>query len=335
MATGQPVKHFITLPGFSIRPPGAILLGAFWLVGVVILSACAPQNPVRLAAQTSITPLPTDMTPRAYMPAVAIPQAPTVTPTPVINRRVLFIQGDHIPESGYPHSRVADDGSKPESFTRLRHEVLEGNLNLIVDEFVLTDNNKIDAALLNPYGVVVLGSNGRTLAASEVTALKTYYDNGGSILTYADFQYGPNNWDSDNSFLKQYGVVVLADNFQPTVNITDIVTTHVVMTGVTAFRGEGISQFIVSAASLTQNEVLARCSPLTRSGCILPAADLPKVKKGDVVACVFVRVNAGGGRLAGVCDRNGFQNGPGPGSDIDQVDDRTFARNLFRWLSRQ
>jgi hypothetical protein len=48
-----------------------------------------------------------------------------------------------------------------------------------------------------------------------------------------------------------------------------------------------------------------------------------------------VRENPKGGRLAGVCDRNLFQNGPGPGSDLDQVDDRLFARNLFRWLSKQ
>jgi hypothetical protein len=81
--------------------------------------------------------------------------------------------------------------------------------------------------------------------------------------------------------------------------------------------------------------VVASCTPLTRSGCILPPADQAKVQQGDVVACVVVRENAQGGRFAGVCDRNLFQNGPGPGSDLDQVDDRLFARNLFRWLSKQ
>ena len=53
------------------------------------------------------------------------------------------------------------------------------------------------------------------------------------------------------------------------------------------------------------------------------------------MACVTAQENAAGGRLAGVCDRNFFQNGPGPGSDLDQVDNRTFARNLFRWLTKQ
>jgi hypothetical protein len=248
---------------------------------------------------------------------------------------VLFIQGDHIPQSGYPHSRVGDDGTKPESFTRLSTEVLQNDLKLGVDEFVLTANNSIGTAQLATYTVVVLGSNARALTVSEVSALSSYFGGGGSILTYADFQYGPDNWASDNGFLNQFGIEVFSDNFQPTVDITDAVASHPVMAGVKAIRGEGISQFRVGAASLADNQVIARCSPLTRSGCILPPADQAKVQQGDVVACVVVRENPKGGRLAGVCDRNLFQNGPGPGSDLDQVDDRLFARNLFRWLSKQ
>ena len=154
------------------------------------------------------------------------------------------------------------------------------------------------------------------------------------MLVYADSQYGPTAWDSDNYFLKQFGIQVLADNFQPTVDITDVEASHPILAGVKDIRGEGISQFLVSATALSASQVIARCSPLTRSGCILPEAEQALVKKGDVVACVFTRENASGGRLAGVCDRNFFQNGPGPGSDLDQADDHLFATNLFRWLSK-
>ena len=326
------------------------LLCALSVAGALALSACSSQNAAPGATASSLTP-------RAFVPAIGGPgdrpaNAPVSTASPVAaaapatkvppaqsvkgaRAKVLFIQGDHVPESGYAHSRVRDDGTKPESFMRLRAEVLEGDLQLDVDEFVLTRNNKVDAALLGKYRVVVLGSNARAFSQNETAALTSFYNNGGGILTYAGFQYGPNNWDSDNSFLGQFGVEVLTDNLQPTVDITDVVSTHPIMAGVNAIRGAGISQFIIGAASLSQNKVIARCSPLTRSGCSLPPADQAKVKKGDAVACVFVRENARGGRLAGVCDSNAFQNGPGTGSDIDQVDDRLFARNLFRWLSKQ
>jgi hypothetical protein len=118
-------------------------------------------------------------------------------------------------------------------------------------------------------------------------------------------------------------------------DITAFVSSHSVLQNVKAIRGEGISQIRVSAITLKDNIVIAKCTPLSRSGCILPSQDQAKVQPGDEVACVVVRQHANGGRLASVCDRNFFHNGPGPGSDLDQVDNRTFARNLFTWLLRK
>jgi len=262
------------------------------------------------------------VTPRAFLPSVKRSEF----------KRILFINGDHIPENGYPHSRVRDDGTKPESFTRLRTEVLERDLFVTVDEFILTASNAITPGLISSYAVVVLGSNGRPLTAGEVSALTNYFTDGGSILLYADFQYGPNNWTSDNSFLKQFGVEVFPDNFQPTTQITDIVSSHPIMQGVTSFATEGSSQFLIPAATQTDNAVLSKCSPLERSGCAVQPPEQAKIQPGDAVACTWVRENAAGGRIAGTCDRNTFHNGPGPGTDIDQFDNRVYARNLFRWL---
>jgi hypothetical protein len=313
----------------------------------VSLTACgaSPATP----AQTQLSPPTNSPQPRSLLqspvqPAQASPlaqTAPQATLTPrtflpsvksAAIRRILFINGDHIPENGYPHSRVRDDGTKPESFTRLRTEVLERDLTATVDEFILTAGNAITAGLIAPYAVVVLGSNGRALTGAEVTALTDHFNNGGSILLYADFQFGPNNWASDNSLLNQFGVEVFPDNFQPTTQITDVVALHPIMQGVTSFATEGSSQFLVSAATQNENTVLSKCSPLERSGCAVQPPAQAKIKPGDVVACTWVRENAKGGKLAGTCDRNTFHNGPGPGTDIDQFDNRIYARNLFRWL---
>jgi len=296
----------------------------------VALAACdassarsTPAQPP--AAQTDPPARPTPqatLASRAYLPALNIQGG----------RRALFINGDHIPETGYPHSRLRDDGAVPESFSRLRQEVLEGELGLTVDEFILTADASITPDLLAPYTLVVLGSNSRRLDADEVGALTRYYDDGGRILTYADFQYGPDNWASDNDFLSQFGIEVFPDNFQPTTQITDIVATHPIMQGVTSFATEGSSQFLIGAASLGENQVLAKCSPLERSGCAVQPPEQARIGPGDVVACTWVRQNARGGKLAGTCDRNTFHNGPGPGTDIDQFSNRAYARNLFRWL---
>ena len=317
------------------------MIGLFGLGVGLLLAACAlprsaPQ-PVAAARATSAATPTTAVSATSVLTATAaytisLP-ALQVPATP--HTRVLFINGDHVPESGYPNSRILDDGTKPESFTHLREQVIEGDLMLMADEFILTANNAITPSLLSPYAAVVLGSNARVLSADEVAALTDFYEAGGAILVYADFQFGPNNWASDNSFLNQFHIEVLPDNFQPTTDIGDKISESPILSGVTAIQGEGISQFIVRADSLVDNKVVLACSPSDRPGCILPEGDRAKVKPGDVVACVFTRENAKGGKLAGVCDRNPFHNGPGPGTDLDQANNRVFARNLFAWLAQK
>ena len=285
----------------------------------------SPIQPAQIASNSQSSPLaPPTVTPIPFLPTVKAAK----------EKRVLFINGDHIPDTGYPHSRVRDDGTKPESFSRLRKEVLEGRLGLKVDEFILTAGNAITPGLLAPNVLVVLGSNARVLGPDEVQALTNYYNAGGDMLTYADSQYGLDNWASDNSFLNQFGVEVFPDNFQPATTITDIVAAHPIMVDVQAFATEGSSQFLIKANTLKDNQVLAKCSPLERAGCAVKPEEQAKIQPGDVVACTWVRTNANGGKLAGTCDRNTFHNGPGPGTDIDQFDNRAYALNLFRWLTK-
>jgi hypothetical protein len=303
-----------------------------------LLAACGTPT-----APLSPTPAPTQQPGSVAVPltakvTVAPTPAPQVTQTlPFVSNgtfRVLFINGDHTPENGYPHSRVRDDGSKPESFSQLRTRVLEQELKLAVDEFILSAGNAITPGLLAPYRVVTLGSNGRRLNTSEVAALTHYLETGGRILIYADYQYGPDNWASDNGFLMQFGIEVFPDNFQPTTVITDLVSTHPIMTGVGGFATEGSSQFLISAASLVSTTVLSRCSPLERSGCAVQAPERAKIRPGDVVACTWIRENTAGGRIAGTCDRNTFHNGPGVGTALSEFDNQRYARNLFAWLTQ-
>lgn len=101
-----------------------------------------------------------------------------------------------------------------------------------------------------------------------------------------------------------------------------------------SFATEGSSQFLIKGNTLAKNVVVAKCSPLERAGCALQPPELAKIQPGDVVACTWTRLSDAGGKLAGTCDRNTFHNGPGPGTDIDQFDNRLYATNLFRWLTQ-
>jgi hypothetical protein len=273
--------------------------------------------------------------PAARVPTATTPSASIMLPmvqSAATHPRILFLAGDFLPESGYPHSRVHDDGSHPESFSQLRTQVLEAELGLAVDEFILTADAVISSGLLAPYVIIVLGSNGRTLQTGEVAALTQYMSDGGAMLVYADFQYGPDNWNSDNVFLKQFGIEVFPDNFQPTTQITDIVGSHPIMDGVRSFATEGSSQFLITEPARAVTTVLSRCAPLDRSGCALQEPERVRVGSNDDVACTWVRA-VGRGRLAGTCDRNTFHNGPGIGTALSEFDNRRYATNLFRWLA--
>lgn len=299
---------------------------------LLVLTACGLQSPAPSERLATAAPAPS-ATPVQQSAAVVLTPAAVLPMVQAGAPRILFINGDHIPDSGYAHSRVRDDGTKPESFSQLRAQVLEGELKLDVDEFILGASTSITSGLLAPYAAIVLGSNGRVLTGDEVNALTAYYAAGGGILLYADFQYGPSNWASDNAFLAQFGIEVFPDNFQPTTTITDIVASHPIMTGVGVFATEGSSQFLVAARVLSDTGVLSLCSPLARPGCAVQAPEQAKIQPGDVVACTWVRENTAGGRLAGTCDRNTFHNGPGVGTALNEHDNRRYAINLFRWVA--
>jgi hypothetical protein len=99
-----------------------------------------------------------------------------------------------------------------------------------------------------------------------------------------DFQYGPDNWASDNRFLNQFGIGVFPDNFQPATQITDLAADRPTMQSVHTFAMEGGSQFLIVTASLDQTLVRAKCSLLERRGCAVGPAEQAKIKPSDMVA---------------------------------------------------
>jgi hypothetical protein len=99
---------------------------------------------------------------------------------------------------------------------------------------------------------------------------------------------------------------------------------HPVLAGLHSFKGEGVSLIHVTAPPA---QILVR-------GDSLLLTDGHTVTGPDYAITAVAQV--GTGRLAVTFDRNTFFNaGVGSdGTDLDELDNRAYARNLFNWLAR-
>src|SRR5439155_1912910 len=196
--------------------------------------------------------------------------------------------------------------------------------------------NPLTLGTLIHYDLVVLGSNNRRFDPKEAAAVDTYLRRGGALLAFSDSRFGlsPDRGSnalgagelSDNDLLGQYGISVQHDNYQVVVADKSRFAnpSHPVLAGLHSFKGEGVSLIHVTAPPA---QILVR-------GDGLLLTDGHTVTGPDYAITVVVQV--GTGRVAVTFDRNTFFNaGVGSdGTDLDELDNRAYARNLFNWLAR-
>jgi len=189
---------------------------------------------------------------------------------------------------------------------------------------------------LKPYDLLVLGSNNRRFSAGEASVLRQYVTEGGAVLALSDSRFGlsPNRSQnllgagelSDNDLVGQFGFYIEHDNYtvvDPTpARFVD--PQHPILRGLSQFRGEGVSLIRVSG---TEASIIV-------SGDGLPLTDGVTITGPNYAITAVAQV--GQGRVAATFDRNTFFNsGVGSdGTDLDQFDNRQYARNLFNWLAR-
>jgi hypothetical protein len=250
--------------------------------------------------------------------------------------RILFLYGSVPPGTGEVEMiRIGNSGRN--GYAQLV-DMLHREQGHNVSELQDTDPavNPLTLLGLKPYDLIVLGSNNRRYSVGEAAVLRQYVTEGGSVLALSDSRFGlsPNRSQnllgagelSDNDLVGQFGFYIEHDNYtivDPTpARFVD--PQHPIVSGLSQFRGEGVSLIRVSGTEAT---IVVR-------GDGLPLTDGVTITGPNYAITAAAQV--GQGRIAATFDRNTFFNaGVGSdGTDLDQFDNRQYARNLFNWLAR-
>ena len=271
----------------------------------------------------------------ATLIAIAWTFTPATTPARPTLTRILFIYGN-VPPGTDPSEMIRIGNTGRNGYSQLvdmLHSEQGHNITELNDLDPLL--NPLRDTFLSQYDLVVLGSNNRQFAAQEVGYFNNYIQNGGSVLALSDSRFGlsPNRKQdlpgagelSDNDLLAQYGMEIHHDNY----TVVDagasrfVTSTHPILSGLTSFRGEGVS-LIRRLGPPAQILVRGNNLPLTNG----------QLTGNDYAITMIATV--GRGRVAATFDRNTFFNaGVGSdGTDLSQLDNRQYARNLFDWLTR-
>lgn len=247
---------------------------------------------------------------------------------------VLTTQGNH----GYSQlaAALAADGYAVD-------EIAEGDLS-----------TPGPADLLGAFGsadVLAFTSNNVVYGASDAEALRTWVCEGGGALFSSDGDWGL-DWgeapSSDQSLLAAFDLVMNQDKGTYVLSraagdfVVGGVDTggHPILAGpdgivgtaddVDAFDGEGVSPLTVTSnvpgvtpVILANAKLDKRLNDSTSLGTTVPITP-------DDAALVVVEYGAG--RVVGHYDRNTFHNENGAGTDITELDNERYARNLFAWL---
>jgi hypothetical protein len=256
------------------------------------------------------------------------PARPTLT-------RVLFLYGS-VPPGTDPDDMIRIGNTGRNGYAQLV-EYVGNEQGHVVTEVQDTDPlvNPLTLAALQPYDLIVLGSNNRRFSAQEAGQVATYVSNGGAVLALSDSRFGlsPNRKQnqpgagelSDNDLIGQFGMRIDHDNYVVVdVAASRFVTpTHPILQGITSFRGEGVS-------------LIKRLGPPAR---ILVRGDNLPLTNGtltDNTYAVTAIAEVGRGRVLATFDRNTWFNaGVGSdGTDIGELDNRRYAYSVFNWLGR-
>lgn len=192
--------------------------------------------------------------------------------------------------------------------------------------------------------LVVFGSNNAVYDTAAIDALEAFVRGGGAALFISDGNFG-SDWcdapDSDQQFLDRFGLVMNQDRGTYTVDRAEgefLDPSHPIFSGVNTFMGEGVSPGFIPAGAPPPGVAITRlaaASGATRDNDGTPGMNNCQGTNRPATASdgALVIAAADGGRLAIHFDRNTFFNLNGAGTDINEFDNRQYARNLFSWLA--
>ncbi|MEL6330692.1 MAG: GC-type dockerin domain-anchored protein [Planctomycetota bacterium] len=203
----------------------------------------------------------------------------------------------------------------------------------------LVDFSEIPLGL---FDLLVFGSNNAAYPPEQVDRIEAYMRAGGAALFISDANFGGSWADaptSDQPFLDRIGWAMQQDRGTYTLRRDDgdfLAPDHPILAGVDAIDGEGVSPIVVPDADPVpgvSSRIVVRADPgaQTRNNDRFPGAGTSRPVGPRDAACAIATIDRG--RVAGHIDRNTFFNLNGAGTNINRFDNRTYAINLFGWLT--
>lgn len=196
-----------------------------------------------------------------------------------------------------------------------------------------------DTMDLSIYDAIVFGSNNAVYTTAQVDAVENYIRGGGGAIFISDANFG-SDWadasDSDQQFLDRFGLIMHQDQGTYAIERGDgefLVPDHPIFDGVDAFDGEGVTP--IEVGTLTGGvtaTILANAEGNTRLNEPPFGGNNqgPSVSSDPNDAALLV-AQADAGRIIGHFDRNTFFNLNGAGTNINRLDNRQYALNLFEF----
>jgi hypothetical protein len=212
-------------------------------------------------------------------------------------------------------------------------EIKEGDANHVAGSPV-----SFETMNLSKYACIVFGSNNAVYGTAAVDTVEKYVRNGGAALFISDGNFGV-NWasapTSDQFFLNRFGWTMNQDNGKYPIQRSAgdfLVPNHPILSGVNSFDGEGVSPITLSSTTVSgvTSTVVARANYTINENDKSPGQGTSRPPTLKDAALIVASV--GKGRIAGSYDRNTFFNKNGAGTNIKNLDNETYARNLFTWL---
>lgn len=200
----------------------------------------------------------------------------------------------------------------------------------------------LDAAFLDAFDAIVFGLHQKIWSGPEKSALDTWIRAGGGILMYSDSAAGgkynvvginnPTGQNAVNNILSTYGMEVTVDQGGGTRSYyPDALSPNPIIWDQPVFEGEGVSPVAVDPNSSAQVLIPLNDSNKLAGGSMTPGTSGITIANPDWAVIALNQVEKG--NVMAIFDRQPMWNN-GPGSDINEEDNKEILRRMVRYLAR-
>ncbi|MEM7561426.1 MAG: hypothetical protein AAF353_00110 [Pseudomonadota bacterium] len=248
---------------------------------------------------------------------------------------VLYIHGDvaadgTVPSgSAAPYDQMLLDDTGSTGLSQFR-TMVQSQGHSIIQRYDRTTT--LTAGLLAGYSVVIFGLHQKSWSGSERSALDSWLRNGGGMLIYSDSASGGRfnivgaqntvGQTVTNNLIAPYGLQVTVDQADG-VRTMPSSSSHPIVSGGLTLEGEGVSPIAVDQSDSSANILV----PYTRNVNRTENITITNPQWGALVLKPI-----GAGHISVMFDRQPMWNN-GPGSDINEEDNREILRRLINFLA--